>query len=411
MRKLSALSWILAMAAMAIHAHGALASWLYASDGNQVVRVDSATGAILGVVVANGPAIQYPGAVLFDRNGTLLVSSGGVASGHQIVRVNPLTGAVLGTLVAPGSGGLVAPQHLAFGRDGNLLVLDFPSDRNWVVRRYDATTGSPLGSFPVIESSFVWGPVLGPDGNLYLSDHELGAVLRLDGATGAPTGLLVPAGGAPGAYALAFAADGSLVVSCYLLPSGPAILRVFDGASGAFLRQISPPGLARADSLLALPDGTIFLTTPDTNPGGIQRLSRSGALSQLVPSSSLPIVYSLVAPCNPDVNQVCLLDGRFRAQVDWQTTAGQAGQGRPIWYSDATDEFWFFGPDNLEMLAKMVDGCGLNQKFWLFAGGLTNVAVTLTVTDTHTGAKRVYRNPQGTAFRPIQDTAAFATCP
>lgn len=406
MRKLSALPWILALATMAIHAHGAFASWLYASDGNQVVRVDSATGAILGVVVANGPAIHYPGQIVFDRNGTLLV-----ASGNQIVRVDPLAGTVLGTLVAPGSGGLVAPQHLAFGPDGNLLVLDYPSSRNWVVRRYDATTGSSLGSFPVIESGFLWGPVLGPDGNLYLSDHELGAVRRLNGATGAPTGLLVPAGSAPGAYALAFAADGSLYVSCYPPPSGPPILKVFDGTSGLLLRQISPTGLARADSLLVSPDGTIFLTTPDTRPGGIQRLSRSGALSQLVPSSSLPVVYSLAAACNPDVNQVCLLDGRFRAQVDWQTTSGQIGPGRPIWYSDDTDEFWFFGPDNLEMLTKMVDGCGLNQRFWLFAGGLTNVAVTLTVTDTHTGGKRVYHNPQGTAFRPVQDTSAFGGCP
>ena len=32
-------------------------------------------------------------------------------------------------------------------------------------------------------------------------------------------------------------------------------------------------------------------------------------------------------------------------------------------------------------------------------------------TDTQDGTVRAYVNPQGTAFQPIQDTSAFATCP
>ncbi|MEP6769608.1 MAG: hypothetical protein ABJC61_13125 [Acidobacteriota bacterium] len=54
---------------------------------------------------------------------------------------------------------------------------------------------------------------------------------------------------------------------------------------------------------------------------------------------------------------------------------------------------------------------GRRRRWWVFAGGLTNVEVTLTVSDLHTGAVRTYRNPLGTAFQPLQDTAAFATCP
>jgi hypothetical protein len=49
--------------------------------------------------------------------------------------------------------------------------------------------------------------------------------------------------------------------------------------------------------------------------------------------------------------------------------------------------------------------------YWVFAGGLTNVQVEITITDTASGTKKTYMNPQGTAFKPIQDTAAFATCP
>jgi len=63
------------------------------------------------------------------------------------------------------------------------------------------------------------------------------------------------------------------------------------------------------------------------------------------------------------------------------------------------------------MVVKVLDACTFNPPhFWVFAGGLTNVQVTLTVTDTKTGVQKIYANPQGKAFQPIQDVAAFS-CP
>ena len=59
----------------------------------------------------------------------------------------------------------------------------------------------------------------------------------------------------------------------------------------------------------------------------------------------------------------------------------------------------------------MLNACGVNNHYWVFAAGLTNVMATLTVVDEHTGLQRQYVNTQGTAFAPIQDTTAFATCP
>jgi hypothetical protein len=72
-----------------------------------------------------------------------------------------------------------------------------------------------------------------------------------------------------------------------------------------------------------------------------------------------------------------------------------------------TGYFWFFSNGNVEMVVKVVDGRAFNNKFWVFAGGLTNVDVTLTVTDTETGTVNTYRNLANTAFQPIQDTAGF----
>ncbi|HVT18765.1 MAG TPA: hypothetical protein VHQ90_21600 [Thermoanaerobaculia bacterium] len=59
----------------------------------------------------------------------------------------------------------------------------------------------------------------------------------------------------------------------------------------------------------------------------------------------------------------------------------------------------------------MLNGCGVNGRYWVFAGGLTNVGVTLGVTDTATGQEQTYRYPPGVPFPPLQDIAAFATCP
>ena len=70
--------------------------------------------------------------------------------------------------------------------------------------------------------------------------------------------------------------------------------------------------------------------------------------------------------------------------------------------------FWFFDSSNVDVVVKMIAGCGLNGHFWFYAGGLTNVNVRIDVTDTQTGATKAYTNKANTAFQPIQDTAAFA---
>jgi Leucine-rich repeat (LRR) protein len=114
--------------------------------------------------------------------------------------------------------------------------------------------------------------------------------------------------------------------------------------------------------------------------------------------------------CVPGANTLCLSGGRFRVQVGWRRPDGQTGPGRAVALTGDTGYFWFFNESNVEMVIKVLDACGLNGRFWVFAGGLTDVQTDITVTDTATGDVQTYRNPQGTAFQPIQDTAAFATC-
>ena len=118
-------------------------------------------------------------------------------------------------------------------------------------------------------------------------------------------------------------------------------------------------------------------------------------------------------PCVPDGQTLCLTDGRFRVTAEWATTQGTSGQGQAKDITADTGYFWFFDEDNVEMVVKVLDACvpALGNRFWVFAGGLTNVEVVLQVVDSETGFTRTYTNPQSTPFQPIQDTQAFETCP
>ncbi|MEO7795898.1 MAG: hypothetical protein ABIV06_14115 [Thermoanaerobaculia bacterium] len=133
----------------------------------------------------------------------------------------------------------------------------------------------------------------------------------------------------------------------------------------------------------------------------------------LAKDGDLELVEVIEADCEPDATTLCLNDGRFRVEAEWENFAGQEGPGHAAQSSDDSGEFWFFQADNVELLVKIIEGCGSSlDAYWVFAAGLTNVGVQLTVTDTQSDvAPKVYDNEVGTNFAPILDSAAFATCP
>ena len=103
---------------------------------------------------------------------------------------------------------------------------------------------------------------------------------------------------------------------------------------------------------------------------------------------------------------IYLNDERFRIEVEWTDFQGNSGFGRPIPETDDSGLFWFFNPDNVELVVKALDGRGVNGQFWFFYGALSNVEYTITVTDTATGDVATYFNPSGT-FASRGDTTAF----
>jgi pimeloyl-ACP methyl ester carboxylesterase len=116
-----------------------------------------------------------------------------------------------------------------------------------------------------------------------------------------------------------------------------------------------------------------------------------------------------VPACAPGPAALCLR-GRFEVEATWQTATGQGSAG-VVQLTDESGYLWFFDRDNVEISIKLIDACTLNQRYWVYAAGTTDVRVTLTVTDTRTQQVKTYINPLGTPFQPILDSSAFATCP
>lgn len=122
------------------------------------------------------------------------------------------------------------------------------------------------------------------------------------------------------------------------------------------------------------------------------------------------VSYQPAGTCQSSDTSLCLGDGRFRVSAHFDAGHGNAGTAHVVQLTPDTGYLWFFASSNVEVAIKVLNGCALGGHYWVFAGGLTNVNVVMTVTDTKSGKSNTYTNPQGKAFQPIQDTSAFATC-
>ena len=108
--------------------------------------------------------------------------------------------------------------------------------------------------------------------------------------------------------------------------------------------------------------------------------------------------------CTPDSRSLCLLGGRFHVQADYVAYGNASGTGKAIPLTSDTGYFWFFDSANVEAVVKMVSFCGGGaNNVAVYAGGMTDVDVTLRVTDLRGGATATYRNALGTPFRLIRD--------
>lgn len=137
-----------------------------------------------------------------------------------MVSFDEITGDFLGDFITPGSGGLLDPDTLVFGPDGNLYVSSGsdtdPSQA--AILRYNGKTGEFIDVFATSASLFrPYGIAFGPDKNLYVSSFRSDEILRYNGKTGKFVDVFASgkgeANGLNGPNGLLFGPDGSLYVT------------------------------------------------------------------------------------------------------------------------------------------------------------------------------------------------------
>ena len=144
-----------------------------------------------------------------------------------------------------------------------------------------------------------------------------------------------------------------------------------------------------------------------------------GASIGNIPTSTVTISDDDItcAPCVADANTLCLAGGsgdpnRFRVRVTWTDFAGASGPGKAVPFTPDSGFFYFFtNPNNLELLVKMVRGCGTSlNAYWFFYAAASNVGLDYEVLDTTRCVTKTYHNDVGN-FASFGDINALATCP
>ena len=126
--------------------------------------------------------------------------------------------------------------------------------------------------------------------------------------------------------------------------------------------------------------------------------------------------------CTPGSDVACILGGRFKVTLNWTNrfaSPATSGKGNIIKYAEnkmvsnptygpmsEVVYFSMFDATSVESIVRIVNGVGINDKYWVYATGFANVEYTVTVTDTKTCRTWTRTNPSGT-FGMITDQTAF----
>jgi uncharacterized repeat protein (TIGR01451 family) len=185
--------------------------------------------------------------------------------------------------------------------------------------------------------------------------------------------------------------------------------RLDGGSIRCALRDL-PPGAVASVDVVVTPQRAGDVVLSDAEVAASQSEASPDTNRQHVPMTVVGDGGSSPR-CADSEQALCLHGGRFRLEVAWRDPENRRGEATVVpGGSSDSGMFWFFEPDNWEMLVKVLDGCSINGHFWVLAAATTDVEYELTVTDTVAGTSRVYTNPLGVASPAVIDVEALATC-
>ncbi len=304
-----------------------------------------------------------------------------------------------------------------------------------------------------------WQPLTGPPSvsspnAVWVVRDEDGDKLLRSSTAGPPSATLIvdfgdPDIGGPGSRVHELVASGDLLYLAVTTPAAGRELWVSDGFLQGTrlidLRTDNPRGSGVAH-LTPIPGGIYFAAAGSAGDGFEPWISNGTSVGTTLisdlnpgPSASDPgpgtlvrtelgdrlyfaadngeigrelFVLELSSPTETcPVDRLCLQQGRFEITMGWHTAGGASGTARRIGSTEDSGLLWFFEPNNWEAMVKVLDGCGINEHFWVFAATSTDVGYTLTVEDLWTGERKTYTNPVGESAAAITDTEALAVCP
>lgn len=181
-------------------------------------------------------------------------------------------------------------------------------------------------------------------------------------------------------------------------------IRLFAIAEGEVcLQVVSRYFLARAVGPLEEGEYDVEIRIAD------RRFGDTTAGYQLAGSRSLTV--------GPKQSDVLIVGGRFAITVTWNAGTVRGGVGQPVRGAlpeqgeTGSGAFYFFGPENTELLVKVLDGCSVNDHYWVFISAATDLGFEVLVEDLAVdGIARTYSNESGETAVAVTDVEAFATC-
>jgi ELWxxDGT repeat protein len=407
-----------------------------------------------GTAAGTGAAFALPAGYVYPRNLTplgadLYFTSDGPDRGHEVLRSD---GTAPGTLALSHfrfARTSCPPQFTRVGSQVFFAGWDAASGRElW------KTDGTPGGTALVADLL----PGTGDSNPTELTEHQ-GALYFFAFTKDGRKGLWRSDGTAPGTIQLADFPYPPKQFNCSpdtssLTSTGSLLFFVADdglhgrelwksdgtAAGTALVKDIAPGPSGSLPSALRAAAGQLFFTADDGMHGfepwrsdGSDAGTRMAADLRPGPASSRPQNLAVVGNrllfaaddgevgeelwalplagsggCQPAATVLCLQANRFAVTVTWQDFSGHTGSGQAVALTADTGYFWFFAADNVEVIAKVLDGRPLNGNFWVFYGALSSVRYALTVTDTATGMARRYENLANN-LASVADTRAFAS--
>lgn len=172
-------------------------------------------------------------------------------------------------------------------------------------------------------------------------------------------------------------------------------LSVLDTETGAVKTYSSPAG-----SRTTLTDTDAFVDTGGF-PVRAPRVSEESTIRRATAS---------IASCTANAETLCLIDGRFQIEVVFDLPGPALPTNATVstnFQTSHSGAFGFGDPESFDVLLKIVEKPTF---FEVNIGALTNVAFTVTVTDTCSGTSEDYVNPLGSTTNFV-DASTFANSP